>query len=652
MEDVNPTLSMGRLEAEVRWLRQANQAGGDEAAGRQHAPNAPNDGPQLATESMNRGLRGQLRLPSETLPDATIERTHRVQERQPPLDLVLSLASLFFRHIHPWLPYLDAQRVLADIAAVNDPPLLYYALFGVSLPFSYDSRLDQEYSDSVWKYTKRRIFLEVLEEPSYAALEALTVLVLDLSGMTNGPQVWGALAVAIKLAVQLNTAGDRILRSSTAGPADESLSIADQVFRSRVFWAIYTIDSYVSITTAHRSQLTEHDVRPFLLTRTSAWEDAPSAVLSGCGIRPSWQSGTASPMLVFTYQLELLDISRRLHAVFIEYTALFPEQRSTAAETEAGAGVGAGAAARAWMDNFVAGSTALGDWGRNIPPWLRMNGARHWHPMVDRVLAPVAMLHAYYHALTIYLHGLVAYAGHHPLGPRVDDTLRAKSWDSCATSVACLINLAGELTDRISDRVGWPFAWSMWTAARYLLALDFHYDATPTSRSQFRVLLATLRKLGCYWQISSKYWRLLTTSATELSDSRASPTDNSNNDDENNDHNDNNNNGNNNRSSSARKASRILRAVVDMRVSTSDLEDQFRTDPVLHNDGLSQTAMGAPSSYDMDDGSFLGNAADNCFSIADYMSDSWFSAPLLPSSAFQLYTPTTTFDSSANTGGT
>jgi hypothetical protein len=151
----------------------------------------------------------------DQLPVATSVRTRRITERRPPLDLVFSLAALFFRHIHPWLPFLDAQRVFSDTGTEGgDAPLLCYALFGISLPFSSDPRLTLVSCDSFWKYGKRRIFVEVLEEPSYASLEALAVLVLDLSGMTNGPQVWGPLAIAVKLAVQLKTVDGRVLRNS------------------------------------------------------------------------------------------------------------------------------------------------------------------------------------------------------------------------------------------------------------------------------------------------------------------------------------------------------------------------------------------------------------------------------------------------------
>lgn len=147
------------------------------------------------------------------------------------------------------------------------------------MPFSYYSRLDKQSCDSYWKYSKRRILVEVFEEPSYNALEALTVLVLDLSSMTNGAQVWSALAVALSLAVQLRTVGPCIFRTSTNNRSSERFSTWDQIYRHRLFWAIYALDCYVSMTTCHVTELLDRHVEYFGSSREWVWREPCS--LSG-----------------------------------------------------------------------------------------------------------------------------------------------------------------------------------------------------------------------------------------------------------------------------------------------------------------------------------------------------------------------------------
>ena len=144
-------------------------------------------------------------------------------------------------------------------------------LFGVALPYSFDSRLDKVSSDSFWKYSKRRIFVDVLEEPSYSSLEALTVLNLDLSSMTHSAQVSGPLAVATRLALQLGNTDGLMFRTSADVQTHETFSRRDITFRQRLFWAIYALDSWICITTSSISTLSNLQMQQFLPTRDAVW---------------------------------------------------------------------------------------------------------------------------------------------------------------------------------------------------------------------------------------------------------------------------------------------------------------------------------------------------------------------------------------------
>ncbi|KAF5675538.1 positive regulator of purine utilization [Fusarium heterosporum] len=291
----NPKLA---LEAEIEALR----------ANRTALPPEPSVPPRISSDVtlIEASVRPshQPSVEGDARPAATWTRTQAIKERIPPPDLVLSLSSLFFRHIHPWLPFLDPRRVFSDIATQDEPTLLCYALFGVSLPFCFDSRLDQASSDAFWKYSKRRIFVEALEEPSYSSLEALTILTLDLSGITNGPQCWGALAIVTKLAVQLRDAGGRSLRVSTEeGPR--------HVSRWRLFWAIYALDCYITITTGHPSVLLDCHVHHFLPTQTFTWNEGQSTPTPSQSAEPSSPT-SLTPSIIFNYKLDLLSLSRKI----------------------------------------------------------------------------------------------------------------------------------------------------------------------------------------------------------------------------------------------------------------------------------------------------------------------------------------------------
>ncbi|EXK25945.1 hypothetical protein FOMG_17468 [Fusarium oxysporum f. sp. melonis 26406] len=299
--------------------------------------------------------------PSDWVFQGTFARTASLEERKPPLYLIVSSTSVFFRHIHPWSPFLDSHLVLHDLADLREPTLLYYAIFGASIPFLYDPRLNNTQSDSFWKFTKRRIFIEASEEPSYAALEAATILTLDLSGMTNGPQVWSRLAVVARLAAQLRTASGRVLRQSVPGGSrDGRLATTRPSARQRakLFWAIFALDSFISITTSQPALLTEHILRAFRPSREATWLHEPShPSASPSASYSSAEPSTYSVSAAFFKLLQLLDVSRSYHDLYLSYITLTGNDECGAVS---------------WLDSFYSLSHAADNCLRGLPPWCRL----------------------------------------------------------------------------------------------------------------------------------------------------------------------------------------------------------------------------------------------------------------------------------------
>ncbi|KAF5967143.1 positive regulator of purine utilization [Fusarium coicis] len=458
----------------------------------------------------------------------TFERTRRVTERRPPTDLVVSLASLYFRHIHPWFPFLDVQRVCADIGSMDEPALLYYALFGVTLPYSFDSRLDQASSDSFWKYIKRSIFVDVLEEPSYGSLEVLTLLVLDLSGMTHGPQVWGPLAVATKLAVQLKNTDGLVFRTSTEAESSESLSKSDGIFRQRLFWAIYALDCTICITTNHHSTLGDDLVHHFLPARQQVWRENLSEV----------DDALLTPASVFSYQLELFDLSRRVHRVGMQYSTLYNNQ-----ELES-----------TWLGEFHNIAAELNSWMEPLPSRLFWHNHNIVEDRVPGAIRPATfMLYDYYYALDIYLNGYFAIPCHLNFQSNSHLEIRRQCLERCLTSVQALAQIVTKVADQAVDKLGWAFAWSVWVAARFLTAQRYLTGEThPGGIAEVSLFTTFLSTMGRFWQISASYAKMLRRATSGLD------------------------------AGTEQGQGTILQLMADLRIPTSHIEDQFRPDSMLH----------------------------------------------------------------------
>ncbi|KAL2802465.1 hypothetical protein BJX63DRAFT_415047 [Aspergillus granulosus] len=488
------------------------------------------------------------------------------------------------------------------MATMDDPTLLYLALFGAALPFSYDSRLDKRSSDAYWKYSKRRIMLEAIEEPSYSSLEALTILVLDISGMTHGPQVWGPMAVAIKHANHLRCVRGHVLRTSVSATDCEPPSDSESTYRERLFWAIYALDCYVTITTAQRSQLTDEHVQHFLSTRDSVWKEKTLAQVTA--------------ITVFRYQLDLCDLSRLVHRLYLEYTEL--EEY--------------GDDALAWFAQFQGITARLDDWANQTLP--ASIGVAHSQPSSTREISSLTILHLFIHGLSIHLHGLVAYPALALMNSLAYESVRSESQTHCLLSIDAMTSILVQLTNQTTDKLGWPAAWCAWVAARYLI-VEASYGAELKDHL-YHVLSQFIDKMSSHWQVVGKYRKLLQRAILDL--------------------------GSNNPPFHLEQGTSLLPAMSDFRIPPSDLEDRFRADPVLlaeafsttdGSPGLTMPAGGLAGGVESENLGAFPVAQDRLDETECVMAapayDQWFAMPLYGSSAYQPHLFMASSDSSSDT---
>ncbi|KAJ4004579.1 hypothetical protein NW752_011676 [Fusarium irregulare] len=557
-----------RLEAELRALR--GSSGNNEVV---VSPAQHDTSPSSAT------------LPTQQAAAPTFERTRRIKERHPPTDLVASLSSLYFRHIHPWFPFLDVQRVFADLGSTDEPSMLHHALFGVALPYSFDSRLDQISSDSFWKYSKRRIFVDVLEEPSYSSLEALTVLILDLSSMTHSAQASGPLAVATRLALQLANTDGLMFRTSAEGEAHEILSNRDVVFRQRLFWAIYALDSWICITTSCVSTFSNLQVQQLLPTRDAVWRDS----------LPELGEVDLSPAFIFSYQLGLLDLARSADRTVMEGGDLCNSYQATSS----------------LQQEIHVISSKLDVWIDSLPPQLAWNNRDASLTRIQRANRPaVLMLHGYFHAVMIYLHGFIAVSVQGAAAPGISAENFQEAEGRCLRSCKALAEIVTSAALHVVDKLGWPFAWSVWVAARFLISqkhtMGSRNSETSANISVFSDLLGRMSRFS---QISATYSRLLGQALSEMETCEAG------------------------------RQSTILHLISDWRVTTARLEDHLRPDPMLHAVVSPNLADGNSIEADMQQlNTLLPVFQDEAWmDISQSSPDSWFRGPLFASSAYQSF---------------
>ncbi|KAK7187723.1 C6 transcription factor [Paraphaeosphaeria sporulosa] len=315
------------------------------------------------------------------------------------------------------------------------------------------------------------------------------------------------------------------------------------------------------------------------------------------------------PQYVFSHHLKALDLSREIHRIYVDFSY---HKSSGEADT-----VGD------WISRVLSCSADLFDWSARLPRMLQMDAVQETAKVTPRCFPSLVMLHGYWCALVIHLHSMVICLTL-PECPRLSE-VRSQSHEHCTRAVEHLIGMIGRIRGTTLKQLGWPFAWSLWTALRYLLACQVHSGMQILDG--WDTLLRCLQAAAKYWQIGMKYWRMLNRAMSELQQSMSSP---------------------------LLGPPRFLSSVVDLRISTADLEDRFRVDPVLHQ------RDDVPEHSNNTDATRFGCEYPDPRAVEDSLAtemsmystsifqdpDTWYNMPLYATSAYQ-QSSQSTFDSTA-----
>lgn len=192
----------------------------------------------------------------------------------PPYDLLYTLADLYFKHVNTWCPILHRRTTLDTLfgtSSLDDGDrALLHSIVATSLRFSNDLRLTPDIKQRYHSNSKQKVLLYGLENSSVKALQAQVILSLDLCGDSNGPPGWNLLALITRSAVQLGLSVETTSQLiSPKCPSiytiralvlpDPSNWIEDES-RRRLFWMVYVLDRYATITTAFEFALDEKEI--------------------------------------------------------------------------------------------------------------------------------------------------------------------------------------------------------------------------------------------------------------------------------------------------------------------------------------------------------------------------------------------------------
>lgn len=437
----------------------------------------------------------------------------------PPYDLLYALVDLYFKHINTWCPILHRKLTLA---ALFDSPvpdeadkILLHAIVATTLRYSSDTRLTDESRQRYHDVSKKRVLLYGMENSSVKALQALVILALDLCGACNGPPGWNIMALITRSVVQLGLAVES--NSFSVSPNFTSIytlramilpeprDFIEEESRRRLFWMVYLLDRYATISTAFEFALDDKEIDRTLPCRDDLWTKNQKVETKRFRTSPHHQDSTSNDYDInkpenlgaFSYYIEILTIITQIHKFLKQ-----PVDISALSDVEQ------------WQMRYKELDNTLTNWKFNLPgEYCSM--AKLFQPGSAKTLnCGWVMLHATYHTATIRLHSSAAY-------PTTRSPIFTPSYSASQRCHSAVENIAalGEfvLTNNLLPKLGPPFAFTLWVAARVLLVhgSTVEHKVSP----QIKFFVDALREMGRYWPVAQRYCDLLQRVLEEYRDS-------------------------------------------------------------------------------------------------------------------------------------
>ena len=443
----------------------------------------------------------------------------------PPYDLTYALVDLYFKHINTWCPLLQRNPTIEALfgPTMTDETnkILLHAIVATTLRYSTDSRLTDEKRQRYHDISKNRVLLYGMENSSVKALQAMVILALDFCGSSNGPPGWNIMALITRAVVQLGLAVESNSLSVSPSFASiytlramilpEAKDFIEEESRRRLFWVIYLLDRYATIATAFEFALDDREIDRMLPCRDDLWaknqkvetrlfhtDYTPGGInegpgsLGANGFEPeagghSGSNGKPENLGAFSYYIEILGILTKIHNFLKQ-----PVDISSLSDVEQ------------WQMRYRELDQTLNSWKVGLPGEYG-NMAKLFQPNCAKVInCGWIMLHITYHTAIIRLHSSSAY-------PTTRSPIFTPSYSAsqrCHTAVENIGSLCEfVVSNNLLPKLGPPFAFSLWVAARLYLVHGSTVEHKLSARVSYFV--DTLRAMGRHWPVANRYSLLL-----------------------------------------------------------------------------------------------------------------------------------------------
>ncbi|SPO04653.1 related to C6 transcription factor [Cephalotrichum gorgonifer] len=205
-----------------------------------------------------------------------------------------ALLRAYFSHVHPWIPMIHEGRLRNRLSAEGSMPpeqeqklrMLLTAIRLVGARFIADREMASrcvEDIDDKQSHVRDWVILQAVKRPCVESLQALILLAFDDIGSGQASLAWPIIGSLTRTAEYLQLTVEHGVFDRQAQPLVRAYTLlapaenwTQEEERRRVFWNIFNLDRYCSVTMGWNTSLTSHDVNRRLPCDGISWrkEDA------------------------------------------------------------------------------------------------------------------------------------------------------------------------------------------------------------------------------------------------------------------------------------------------------------------------------------------------------------------------------------------
>lgn len=420
--------------------------------------------------------RKRQRLSSERDVEPEPETTDSMSDLPPP-DLLHTLCAIYFVEIHPWIPILHQSNFEKALAS-NDKPsrTILQAITAATIKFS---NVDAERKAWYYKRCRDAVLLASMDLFSVETLQASIIVAYDTIGSGKGPRSWSIIASTTRvveqlgLAVEEDVADNKLL--NRIGFLTPPRSWTESEERRRIFWTVFLMDRFCSVTTGWNTSLTSTDVKRRLPVEGTFWRDHEQKATRYFNISQQFVDSVdeSNALGGFAYHIEATECLKRVATFLLREEVDFSASDGL----------------RRWFDVFQSLDTMLIRWKTFLPErWQSASVDNEGYMDPNLTLA-----HITHNTSVILLHQNIAY-------PDANYSIRlprATAAQTCLAAASEISTIATKFLLHHKSSVSPPFTFCLFIAARALLAHSIH--CRTSLDENFSGFISSLRDISGRW---------------------------------------------------------------------------------------------------------------------------------------------------------